>query len=107
MACRFGWCETPADIHADDTSYHTRELGHGMKLAVENDGTPITMWMPDWDEWWIDSPEDVGTEYEGVVAMLRDLPANYTAFRTALVNDPLFAEEVAAMKAKDAREMKR
>ncbi|WP_091226792.1 hypothetical protein [Microbacterium sp. 3J1] len=104
MACRFGWCETPADLHASDTSHHSRELGYGMMLTVDLQGEPISMWMPDWDEWWIDKPEDVDTEYAGVAAMLRDLPANYTAFRTALVSDPLFADEVAAMKAKDARE---
>lgn len=107
MACRFGWCETPADIHADDISFHTRELGHGMKLTVENDGSPITMWMPDFDEWWIDKPEDVDSEYESVVTMLRNLPENYREFRKALINDPLFATEVATMQAKDAEVMNR
>ncbi len=101
MACRFVWCETPADIHADDISYHTRELGHGMKLCVELHGEPITMWMPDWDEWWIDEPEDVDTEYESIAAMLRDLPDNYRRFREELLSDPLFVEEVATMQAKD------
>ncbi|MEN0023243.1 MAG: hypothetical protein AAGC61_08170 [Microbacterium sp.] len=99
MACRYAWCETPADIHAEDPSYHTRELGHGMKLTVENNGMPGTNWMPDWSEWWIDKPEDAGTEYESVIAMLRDLPKNYREFREALVNDPLFIEEVATMRA--------
>lgn len=104
MACRFSWCETPADIHADDISYHTRELGHGMKLTVELDGRPSTNWMPDWDEWWIDRAEDIGDEYKSVVTMLRELTANYNAFRDALLNDPVFADEVAAMRAKDAKE---
>lgn len=102
MACRFGWCETPADIHSDDISHHTRELGYGMLLTVDLQGEPITNWMPDWGEWWIDRPEDIGIEYESVVTMLRDLPANYNAFRDALLSDPSFAEEVATMKARDA-----
>lgn len=106
MACRYAWCETDAKTHADDISWHTRELGFGMKLTVQLDGSPITLWMPNFDEWWIDKPEDVDSEYEGVVAMLRDLPRVYREFREALVKDPLFAEEVAAMKANDAKEMK-
>ena len=101
MACRYAWCETPADIHADDVSFHTQELGHGMRLTVENNGTPITMWMPDFDEWWIDKPEDIDTEYASVATMLHDLPANYRRFREELLNDPLFTDEVAIMQAKD------
>lgn len=104
MACRFGWCETPADLHAEDTSYHTRELGHGMILAVDNDGNAISNWMPDWGEWWIDKPEEIDTEYADVANMLRDLPEQYREFREALIKDPLFADEVAAMKVKDAAE---
>ncbi|MEZ0141494.1 hypothetical protein AB1285_02155 [Microbacterium sp. NRRL B-14842] len=101
MACRFGWCDTPAKIHADDISYHTRELGHGMLLAVQTDGTPISNWMPDWDEWWIDEPGEIDTEYESVVETLRALPDNYRRFRAELLNDPLFADEVATMQARD------
>ena len=107
MACRFGWCETPADMHSEDPSYHTRELGFGMLLAVNIDGQPITNWMPDWGEWWIDSPEEIDAEYEAAMVMLRELPRQYREFREALVSDPLFAGEVAAVKAKDAREMRK
>lgn len=101
MACRFGWCETSADLHAEDPSYHTRELGFGMKLTVDNNGTPITNWMPDWQEWWIDGPEEIDTEYEPVAAMLSELNSNYTAFHDELVNDPTFALEVTAMKERE------
>lgn len=104
MNCRFGWCETPAALHAEDISYHTRELGYGMILAVDNDGNAISNWMPDWLEWWIDKPEEIDTEYNDVATMLRDLPEQYRAFREALTNDALFADEVAAMKSKDADE---
>lgn len=102
--CRFAWCETPDDLHADDTSYHTRELGHGMILSVDNDGNAISNWMPDWSEWWIDKPEDIDREYDAVINMLRDLPRLYREFREALMNDSRFADEVAEMNARDAHE---
>jgi hypothetical protein len=98
-ACRFDWCETPADLHHDDPSDHSRDLGFGMKLCIDNEGNPITNWMPDWSEWWIDTHGDISTEYEGVAKMLSELEANYTAFRNDLINDPRFAREVEAMQA--------
>lgn len=107
MACRFGWCDTPATIHADDVSHHTRDLGHGMLLTVDTNGMPITNWMPDWQEWWINKPEEIDTEYGAVATMLCDLPKHYREFREELINDPVFADEVIAMKAKDARETNR
>lgn len=107
MACRFGWCDTPADVHADDISHHTRDLGHGMLLTVDMDGEPVTNWMPDWQEWWIDKPEAIGSEYGDVATMLCDLPKHYREFREALISDPLFAHEVSVMKARDAREVKK
>lgn len=74
-------------------------------FAVNIEGQPITNWMPDWQEWWIDRPEEIDAEYDDVASMLCELPKQYREFREALVNDPLFADEVAAMKAKDAAEM--
>lgn len=99
--CRFAWCETDANQHAEDPSYHTRELGFGMLLTVDNEGQPITNWMPDWQEWWIDKPDEIDTEYTSVAEMLRGLRANFTAFREALTSDPQYAAEVEAMKVKE------
>lgn len=97
--CRFAWCETDANQHAEDPSYHTRELGFGMLLTVNNEGQPIANWMPDWSEWWIDKPDEIDTEYSSVTAMLCNLTADFNAFRDALIDDPQFAKEVEGMKA--------
>ncbi|MCK2022768.1 hypothetical protein KZC52_07525 [Microbacterium sp. kSW2-24] len=102
--CRLSWCETPADIHAEDVSHHTRELGFGMMLTVDLNGKPMTNWMPDWSEWLNDRPEDFVAEYNDVAVMLTSLPEQFKEFRDALLSDPKFAEEVAAAKAKDASE---
>ncbi|MBT2484626.1 MULTISPECIES: hypothetical protein [unclassified Microbacterium] len=78
-----------------------------MLLTVNMDGQPIANWMPDWGEWWIDKPGEIDTEYDDVAIMLCELPKQYREFREALINDPVFADEVAAVKAKDAAEMNR
>lgn len=81
--CQFDWCETPAEMHAEDPTYHTRELGFGMLLAVDLEGNPYVNWMPDWSEWWA-AGHEVEQEFEPVIQMLQGIPANLARFTEAL-----------------------
>ncbi|CAN7221605.1 hypothetical protein LJR044_003170 [Microbacterium foliorum] len=72
-----------------------------MLLAVNVEGQPISNWMPDWSEWWINRPDEIDTEYASVADMLRNLSQTFRAFRDALASDPEFAAEVAAMKERE------
>ena len=100
MACRYAWCETDPQQHADDPTYHTREVGHGMLFAVDLEGEPHVNWMPDWSEWIATLPE-IDEAFDDVEIMLCELKRDFRHFHATLTEDPLFAAEVAGIKERE------
>ncbi len=100
MACRYVWCATDPQQHADDPTYHTREIGHGMLFAVNLEGEPQANWMPDWSEWTATLP-DIDKAFDDVEIMLCQLKRDFRDFHDTLTGDPQFAAEVEAMKVKE------